>query len=92
MTTQLPTVTANNIKAKRSILLQTATAIATNENQSTSVAVKILFGNGSQRSYVTDNLKSKLGLKPTSTETLQLNMFGETAYRSQRCQVVTLPL
>ena len=91
-TTQLPTVTANNIKAKRSVLLQTATTIATNENQSTSVAVKILLDNGRQRSYVTDNLKSKLGLKPTSTETLQLNMFGETTYQSQRCQVVTFPL
>ena len=91
-TTQLTTATANNIKVKGSVLLQTATAIATNEDRSKSVTVRILFDNGSQRSYVTDNIKSKLGLKPTSTETLRLNTFGETAYRNQRCQVVTLPL
>ena len=82
----------NNVKAKGSVLLQTATAIASNEDRSKSVAVSILFDNGSQRSYVTDNPKSKLGLKSTSTETLRLNTFGETAYRNQRCQVVTLPL
>ena len=91
-TTQLTNATANNVKAKGSVLLQTATAIATNEDRSKSVTVRILFDNGSQRSYVTDNIKSKLELKPTSTETLRLNTFGETAYRNQRCQVVTLPL
>ena len=87
------TVTAtSSIEAKGSILLQTATAIATNEDRSKSVPVRILFDNGSQRSYVTDNLKSKLGLKPTSSETLHLNTFGENAYRKQKCHVVTLPL
>ena len=91
-TTHLTTATANNVKAKESVLLKTATAIATNGDRSKSVAVRILFHNSSQRSYVTDILKSKLGLKPTTTETLRLNMFSETAYRNQRCQVVTLPL
>ena len=87
------TVTAtSSTKAKGSVLLQTATAIATNEDRSKSVPVRILFDNGSQRSYVTNNLKSKLGLKPTSSETLHLNTFGERAYRKQSCEVVTLPL
>ena len=54
--------------------------------------MRILFDNGSQRSYITNNLKSKLGLKPTSSETLHLNTFGERAYRKQSCEVVTLPL
>ena len=70
MTTQLTTATANYVKAKGSVLLQTATAIATNEDPLKSVAVRILFDSGSQQSYITDNLKSKLGLKSTSTETL----------------------
>ena len=91
-TTQLTTAAASNVKAKGSVLLQTATAIATNEDRQKSVAVRILFNNSSQQSYVTDNLKSKVGLKPTSTENLHLNTFGETVYRNQRCQVLTLPL
>jgi hypothetical protein len=37
---------------------------------------RILFDTGSQRSYITDNLKTRLGLKTTKTETLQLNTFG----------------
>ena len=92
--TETPTThfTTATSRSKGSVLLQTATAVATNEDLSKSTTVRILFDNGSQRSYVTDNLKSKLGLKSTSTETLRLNTFGETAYRNQRCQVVTLPL
>ena len=41
-----------------------------------STRVKILFDNGSQRSYVTDNLKSRLGLNSTKSEMLHLNTFG----------------
>ena len=75
------TITAiSSTKAKGSILLQTATTIATNKDGFRSLPVKILFDNGSQRSYVTDNLKSKLCLKPMSSETLHLNTFGENVY------------
>ena len=88
-TTQLTTTTTSSTKVKGDVLLQT---IATNHDRSKSVPVRILFDNGSQRSYVTDSLKSKLGLSSTSSETLHLNTFGENAYRKQRCQVVTLPL
>ena len=87
-TIQLTTATANNVKAQGSVLLKAAT----NEDRSKSVAVRILFHNSSQRSYVTGNLKSKLGLKPTSTKNLRLNTFDETAYRNQICRVVILPL
>ena len=73
-------------------MLQTATAIATSEDGSKSIPVRILFDNGNQRSYVTDRIKARLGLTATSTETLHLNTFGENAYRKQKCQVFTLPL
>ena len=63
---QLPqsTTTASS-GSKGTVLLQTASAIARNEDSTKSTRVKILFDNGSQRSYVTDNLKSRLGLKST---------------------------
>ena len=54
--------------------------------------VKILFDSGSQRSYVTDSLKSRLGLRSKETETLHLNTFGEKKFRKQKCDVVTLLL
>lgn len=90
---QLPsTATTASSKAKGTVLLQTATAIATNEDGSKSTKVKILFDSGSQKSYVTDSLKSRLGLKSTKTELLHLNTFGENNFRKQKCDVVTLKL
>ncbi len=55
-----------------------------NEDGSKSVKVKILFDSGSQRSYVSDNLKSRLNLKSKKTETLHLNTFGEKGHRKQK--------
>ena len=55
---------------------KSASAIARNEDGTKSTRVKILFDNGSQRSYVTDNLKSRLGLNSTKREMLHLNTFG----------------
>ena len=61
---QLPqsTTTASS-GSNGTVLLQTASASARNEDSTKSTRVKILFDNGSQRSYVTDNLKARLGLK-----------------------------
>ena len=87
---QLPqaTTTASS-GSKGTVLLQTASAIARNEDSAKSTRVKFLFDNGSQRSYVTDNLKSRLGLKYTR-KMLHLNTFGEKTFRKQKCDVLTL--
>ena len=88
---QLPqsTTTASS-GSKGTVLLQTASAIARNEDSTKSTRVKILFDNGSERSYVTDNLKSRLGLKSTIKEMLHLNTFGEKTFRKQKWDVLTL--
>ena len=90
---QLPqsTTTASS-GSKGTVLLQTASAIARNEDSTKSTRVKILFDNESQRSYVTDNLKSRLGLKSMKKEMLHLNTFREKTFRKQKCDVLTLPL
>ena len=41
------------------------------------------------RSYVTDNLKSRLGPNSTKREMLHLNTFGEKTFRKQKCEVLT---
>ena len=56
--------TASMSGNKGKVLLQTAKAQAYNEDGSTSVKVRILFDNGSQRTYITNNLQRKLGLTP----------------------------
>ena len=74
------TTSTNCAKTKEKVLLQTATATAVNEDGSKSTNMRILFDTGSQRSYITDNLKSRLGLKTTRIETIHLNTFGEKGY------------
>ena len=71
------TNTTNTVRNKGTVLLQTAKpSIAFNEENSKSSHVRILFDKGSQRSYITSSVKSKLNLKPMKTETLHLNTFG----------------
>ncbi|XP_078347108.1 uncharacterized protein LOC144632354 [Oculina patagonica] len=87
--TELTTSTSSN---KGSVLLQTATAIATNDEGTKSTTIRVLFDNGSQRSYVTDNLRSRLQLKPLQKVTLNLNTFGKARYKKRNCDVVNLQI
>ena len=86
------TTTTNTVRDKGTVLLQTARATAFNEENSKSTEVRILFYNGSQRSYVTSNLMSRLNLKPVKTETLHLNTFGGNTFRKHSSDVIKLRL
>ena len=86
------TTTSENANAKHRVLLQTAKAVATNEDGTRSTVVRLLFDNGSQRSYLTENLRAKLHLKSLQTERLNLNTFGESKYKKQNCDVVNLQI
>ena len=86
------TTTTASSGTKGAVLLQTARAVAYNEDGTKSTNVRILFDNGSQRSYVTNTLKSRLSLEPLRKETLHLNTFGEQRYRTQDCDVVNVRL
>ena len=86
----IETTTTASSTTKGTVLLQTATAIARNEDGSKSTTVKIVFDGGRLRSNVTDSLKSELGLKSRKTEILHLNTFGERKFRKKKCDAVTL--
>ena len=47
---------------------------------------------GSQRSYITNHLKRKLGLIPKRTETLNLNTFGNKKFSKRDCDLFKLRL
>ena len=91
---QIPSqqTTTTCAKTNSGVILQTATASAISEDGSKTTCVRILFDNGSQRSYVSENLKYKLGLKSKGTETLNLNTFGEQKFQKQRCELLKLKL
>ena len=79
-------------KERRSVLLQTAITTVQSSNRSKSVTARILFDSGSQRSYITNSLKAKLGLVPVKRETLNLNTFGDKRFSKQHCDLVQVSL
>ena len=71
------TTTTAKSTTKAIVLVKTASCMAV--NGSNSIAVRVLFDNGSQRSYV-------------SSIDLHINTFGDTSYRKRKCNVVKLCL
>ena len=60
-----------------SVLLQTATADIFNADSQSFMRSRLLFDTGSQRSYITANLRNKLGLKIVRKENVIIKTFGE---------------
>ena len=89
-TEETKTTTTVSNKTKGTVLLQTAKAMAVNDVNSKTAQVRILLDTGSQRTYITSRLKSKLNLSPVKSETLHLNTFGDERYTKQQCDVVNL--
>ena len=56
------------------------------------IKARILLDSGSQHSYVTNSLKSKLNLTPVKTETLDLNTFDDKRLTKQKCDLVEVSL
>ena len=54
--------------------------------------VRILMDNGSQCSYIFNQLKSKLKLNPLKRERLTLNTFGNEQFNKRECDLVQVRL
>ena len=83
------TITTSGAQAH--VLLQTAKARACSASGSW-LTVRALLDRGSQKSCITDELKSKLGLNPTKVEALNFNTFGSDSYKRKQCDLVKLKL
>ena len=84
--------TTTTVKSRNKVLLQAAVTYAQRDNVSNSIPVRVLLDSGSQRSYITNSLKRRLGLVPIRTETLNLNTFGENHFKRRKCDVAQLDL
>ena len=51
---------------------------------------RIMFNNGSQRSYITKGLADTLSLNPKHTETMVIKTFGSQSETKQVCELVSL--
>ena len=72
------TTTTVSHKAKGTVLLQTAKAMAVNDVSFKATHVRILLVTVSQRTYITTQLRLRLSL--VKSETLHLNTFGDDRY------------
>ena len=84
--------TTSTARCKVQVLLQTAKTCAYVENGTTLLPVRVLLDSGSQRSYITNHLKRKLGMIPIKTETLNLNTFGNDKFSKKDCDLIKLRL
>ena len=83
--------TVNLAKTKTCVLWQTARTYAYT-NLEELIPVCILMDNGSQRSYISNQLKSKLKLNPLKRERLTLNTFGNEQFNKRECDLVQVRL
>ena len=81
--------TTSNMVNKGTVLLQTARTTAANSDESKSSPVRVLFDSGSQRSYISNCLKTTLKLKLMKNETLNLNTFGNSKFRKHNLFILT---
>ena len=84
--------TTSTARSKLQVLLQTAKTCAYVENGTTLLPVRVLLDSGSQRSYITNHLKRKLGMIPIKTETQNLNTFGNDKFSKKDCDLIKLRL
>lgn len=72
-----------------SILLHTANASVSRIHQPHSaVIIRILLDSGSQRSYISERAKEKLGLFPKRKEKLLIKSLGQENEDSRECGIV----
>ena len=83
--------TTNLVRTKTCVLLQTARTYAYTSDENL-IPVRLLMDNGSQRSYISNQLRSKLKLSPLRRERLTLNTFGNEQFNKKECDLVRIRL
>ena len=72
-----PTSTALCTSSNQAILLQTAQTTVCNPNEpQLAKHVRLILDGGSQRSYITEELKKALHLRPTGEQSMRIMTFG----------------
>lgn len=77
-----------HVNSNGSILLQTAQAEVCNLEDDISIRTRMLFDSGSQRTYITQNIREKLCLETNRTERVIIKTFGKNEASVQNLDVV----
>ena len=70
------------------ILLQTAQALVYSPTKSRRATLKVIFDNGSQRSYITEHARDRLALVASGRKDMFIATFAAKSNRVQSCDVV----
>ena len=81
-----PQAVVSHVESCRTILLQTARASVLDLDNGNSCNTRILFDTGSQRSFITENVRKRLRLKTVRTEKISISVFGG----SKECRLESL--
>ena len=74
------------------VMLQTDVVIVKNPKDSKVLKIKVLFDNGSQRSYISNRVANFLSLPSESVENICISTFGNNQPSNQKANVVTVQL
>ena len=74
------------------VMLQTAVVIVKNPKDSKELKIKVLFDNGSQRSYISNKVGNFLDLPFESVENICISTFGNNQPSNQKANVATVQL
>ncbi|XP_052784398.1 uncharacterized protein LOC128220159 [Mya arenaria] len=80
------------ISSDEMVLMQTAKASVGNRDTSVHETTRLLFDSGSQRTYITERLANKLGLKPTAEQELKLVTFGSEHTKVIKTKTVNIDI
>ena len=73
---------SNFIGSQTTVLLQTASGVASDNRGKRSVPVKVVLDSGAERTYITEKLVRLLKLNPNSSKNVVLNTFGDPEGKS----------
>ena len=75
------------------VLLQTAQAYIYNPNEpSCGMTIRLMLDGGSQRSYITQRVKTALGLEPDHVEEVQIKTFGSDSTTLQTVEMTSVAI
>ncbi|XP_065069866.1 uncharacterized protein LOC135694908, partial [Rhopilema esculentum] len=90
--TEEETKVTTSVTGKQEVLLQTATAYVYGADKAQRMKINVFFDSGSQRSYISEEVRRKLNLEVERQENLNLNTFGAEKSARKKCDVVRLML
>ncbi|XP_065062963.1 uncharacterized protein LOC135689604 [Rhopilema esculentum] len=90
--TEEETKVTTSVTGKQEVLLQTATAYVYGADKAQRMKINVFFDSGSQRSYISEEVRRKLNLEVERQENLNLNTFGTEKSVRKKCDVVKLML